>query len=76
LETSGVKLINGGGLDELRQLLEYLSDYKIFVFDGLSPDRPIFSINSLSVKKLYQLYDVDYGHYIVITNIKAAKTKK
>ena len=40
--------------------------------DGLSPDRLIFTENSISNKKLYLLYDVDTGHYNVITNIKAA----
>ena len=44
--------------------------------DGLNPDRVIFSGNSLSNKKLYLLYDVDSGHYNVITNLKAAMAKK
>ena len=49
-------------------------DYKIIVYDGLSPDRFIFSGNSLSNKKLYLLYDA--GYYDVITNSKAAIAKK
>ena len=53
LNASGVDLSNGGGLDELGQFQEYLSDYKIVVYDGLNPDRLIFSGNSLSDKKLY-----------------------
>jgi hypothetical protein len=76
LKAYGVDLSNGGGLEELQQFQEYLSDYKIIVFDGLSPDRLIFSGNSLSATKLYLLYDPDCGHYNVITNIKAAMTKK
>ena len=62
LKASGVDLSNGGGLEELQQFQDYLSDYKIVVFDGLSPDRLIFSGNSLSAKKLYLLYDSDSGH--------------
>jgi len=31
--------------------------------------------NSLSVKKLYSLYDMHSGHYNVIKNIKAAMAK-
>ena len=48
----------------------YLSDYKIVVYVGLSHDRAIFSGNSLSNKKLYLLYET--GHYNVITSFKAA----
>jgi hypothetical protein len=43
LEASGVDLSNGGGFQELRQFQEHLSDYKIIVFDGLNPDRVMFS---------------------------------
>ena len=75
LKASGVDLSNGGGLEELQQFQDYLSDYKIIVYDGLSPDRLIFSGNSVSNKKLYLLYDADTGHYNVITNIKAAMAK-
>jgi hypothetical protein len=73
---SGVDLSDGGGLEELERFQEYLSDYKIIVYDGLSPDRKIFSVNSLSDKKLYLLYDADSGNYNVITNIKVAMAKK
>jgi len=76
LKASGVDLSNGGGLEELQQFQDYLSDYKIVVFDCLSLDRLIFSGNSHSAKKLYLLYDSDNGHYNVITNIKAAMAKK
>jgi hypothetical protein len=71
LEASGVDLNNGGGLEELQQFQQYISDYKIIVFDGLHPDRVMFSGNSLSDKTLYLLYDRDSGHYNVITNLKA-----
>jgi len=64
------------GLEELQQFQDYLSDYKIVVFDGLSPDRLIFSGNSHSAKKLYLLYYSNSRHYNVITKIKAAMTKK
>jgi hypothetical protein len=43
LKASGVDLSNGGGLEKLRQFQEYLSNYKIVVFDGLRIDRVIFS---------------------------------
>ena len=66
---SGVDLSNGGGLEELNHFQDYLSDYKIIVYNGLSPDRHIFTGNSLSNKKLYMLYDADTGHYNAFTNI-------
>lgn len=34
LEASGVDLTNVGGVEELRKFQEYLSDYKVVVFDG------------------------------------------
>jgi hypothetical protein len=76
LKASGFDLTNGGGIEDIRQLQEYLSDYKIVVFDGLRSDRVVFSGNSLSAKKLYLLYDSEGGHYNVITNLKAAMAKK
>jgi len=74
--TTGVDLTNGGGLNELEQFQNYLSDYKIVVYDGLNPDRIIFSGNSHSNNKLYLLYGTDSGHYNVITNLKAAMAKR
>jgi len=62
LKASGVDLSNGGGFKELQQFQQYLSDYKIIVFDGLYPDRVMFSGNSLSAKKLYLLYDRNNEH--------------
>ena len=46
------------------------------LFDGLNTDRGMFSGNSLSAKKLYLLYDRDFEHYNVITNLKGAMAKK
>jgi len=76
LNASGVDLSNGGGIEELQQFQQYLSDYKIIVFDGLYPDRVMFSGNSLSAKKLYLLYDRDSRQYNVITNLKGAMSKR
>jgi hypothetical protein len=75
LKASGVDLSNGGGLEELQQFQQYLSDYKIIVFDGLHPNRVMFSGNFLSDKKLYLLCNRDSGHYNVITNLKGAMAK-
>jgi hypothetical protein len=75
LKASGVNLSKGGGFHELQQFQEYLSDYKI-VYDGLNPDRVMFSGNAVSNKKLYLLYDAKDEHYNVITNLKAAMAKR
>ena len=45
------------------------------MFDGLNPDRVMFSGNTLSDKNLYLLYNAGTRHYNVITNIKAAMAK-
>lgn len=45
------------------------------MYDGLSSDRIIFSGNFVSDKKFHLLYDVDSGHYNVITNIRAPMPK-
>ena len=76
MNASGVDLSNGGSLQEPAQFQEYLSDYKIIVFNGLNPDSVMFRGNSLSSKKLYLLYNADIKNYSVITNIKAAMAKK
>ena len=75
LMASGVDLSNGGGFRELQQFQEHLSDYKMIVFDGLNPDRYMFSGNSISAKKLCLRYDRDLDHYSVITNLKEAMPK-
>ena len=46
------------------------------MFNRLNTDREMFSGNSLSVKKLYLLYNANTKNYSVITNIKAAMAKK
>jgi hypothetical protein len=43
LKASGVDLSDVGGLEKLQQFQEFLSDYKIIVYDVWSPDRLIFS---------------------------------
>ena len=75
LKVSGVDLFNGGGLKVLQLFQEYLSDYKIIVFEGLYPDRVMFSGNSPSAKKMYLLCDQDFRHYKVITKLKGAIAK-
>jgi len=74
LSASGADLNRGGCFKELEQFQNYLSDYKIIVYDGLSPESVLFCGNSVPNKKLYLLYDG--GHYNVITNLKAAMAKK
>jgi len=76
LKASGVNLSNGGGFEELRQFQDHISDCQIIVFDGLNPNRVMFSGNSRSAKKLHLLYDRANEHYNVITNLKGAMAKE
>jgi hypothetical protein len=66
LSASGVNLSNGGWFKELKLFQNYVSEYKIVVYNRLSSDRVLFRGNSLSIKKLYLLCDSE--HYNVITN--------
>jgi len=75
LKAPGEDLSNGGGFEELEEFQEYLSDYKIVVFDGLNSMRVLFSENSLSDKKLYLLHNAGTMHYNVITNLEGAMAK-
>jgi hypothetical protein len=50
LKASSVDLTNGCNIPELQQFQAHLPDYKIVVYEGFSPDRLIFSGNSLSDK--------------------------
>ena len=45
-------------------------------FNGLNPDRVMFSGNYISGKKLYLPYNADTKHYSVITNINSSIGKK
>ena len=65
---SGIDLTNGGGFKILEQFQDYLSNYKINVYDGLRPDRILFN------GKLYLLYDP--GNYNIIRKIKFAMAKR
>ena len=46
LMVEGVDSSNGGGFEDLQQFHDYISDYKIIVYDVLSPTRFIFTGNS------------------------------
>ena len=70
LKATGVKLRHAGVFEELRQFQNYLSDYKIIVYYGLSPERVMFSGDSIPSKKLHLIYDSNLGHYNVITNLR------
>jgi len=74
LSDYGVDLANGGIFKELEEIQNYLSVYKIIVYDGLSAVRVILSGNSHSNKKLYLLYDSE--HFNFIMNIKAVMARQ
>jgi hypothetical protein len=54
LKTCGFDLSNGGDLEELQQFQEYLSNHKINLYDGMSPERLVFrEIPFLKRNRLY-----------------------
>ena len=64
--------------ESLKKLISFNSTFRtiIVVFNGLNPDRAMFSGNALSGNKLYLPYNAEINHYSVITNIKAAMAKR
>jgi hypothetical protein len=75
LTSSGVDLTNFGAFKELEHIQNHRSDYKIIVYDGLCPDRDLFSGNSLSNKKLYLLYDSGHSCYYELERCCSPKGK-
>jgi hypothetical protein len=59
-------------VEELKQFQDFLPQYKITVYDGLSPERLFFFGNSESNDIIY---DSERKHCDVITNIKGAMAK-
>ena len=64
----------GEVFEELPQLQENFSDYKIIVFVSLNPDRDMFTGKSFSAKNFYLLFV--NGHFNVISNLKGISEKK
>jgi len=42
LQTSGINLVKGGGINEIQQFQDYFSEYKIVVYAGLNCEDIIF----------------------------------
>jgi hypothetical protein len=76
LLASGVQLDNEGGIEELAQIQNFLPGYKIIVYDGLSPNRVMFSRNTDFPNKLNLLHDSENKNYDIITNITGAMAKR
>lgn len=72
IEKSHVNVNLGGGVNELKQLQNYLTDYKIVVYNALRCDAIWFEGQSHSEKRLNLLYDQDTEHFNVIVNLTAA----
>jgi hypothetical protein len=76
LQTTGISLLNGGGITELEKFQEYFSDYKIVVYGGLNCEDIIFAGRVESERRLNFLYDDVNKHYHVIASLTSAMAKR
>jgi hypothetical protein len=74
LTNTGIDLIRGGGLPELAMFQQYLTDYRIVVYEGFDSKRIMFDgQNAGSTKPRINLLNDDITrHYHVINNLTGA----
>ena len=71
-ETTGIDLSNYAGIPEFVRFQEYLHEYQIVVYRGLSCDSIMFEGRVESSKRINFLYDDVGRYYHVITKITGA----
>ena len=76
LETTGINLDRGGGINELEKFQDHFKEYRIVVFAGLNCDKIYFDGQVQSEKRLNLLYDDVDHHYHVITNVTGAMARQ
>jgi len=76
LETTGINVDRGGGIEELTRFQEYFKEYRIVVFSGLNCEDIIFDGQVQTEKRINLLYDDVARHYRVIVNITGAVAKR
>jgi len=70
LQTTGINLDKGGGINESLQFQDHFSEYKIVVYCGLNCEDIIFEGSVTSEKRVNLLYDEVKRHFHVITNLE------
>ena len=76
LETTGIDLQNGGGINELQQFEGHSTEYRIVVFGGLDCEDVILDRHVKSEKRINLLYDDVNILYHVITHLTGAMVKR
>jgi len=76
LQTTGINLDKGGGMNEIQQLQDHFSEYKIVVYGGLNCEDIIFEGRVTCEKRVNLLYDGVKRHFHIITNLTGAMSKR
>jgi len=76
LETTGINLDRGGGIEKLTRFQEYFKEYRIVVFSGLNCEDIMFNGQVQTEKRINLIYDGVARHYHVIVNITVAMAKR
>jgi len=75
LETTGIKLDEGGRIRELTQFQEHFKEHQIVIFSGLYFEDVLFDGQVESEKRINLLYDDTTYYYHVITYITGTMAK-
>jgi hypothetical protein len=75
LQTTGIDLQNGEGVNELQRFQDHLTEFKFVVYGGLDCEDIIFEGKVTSAKRVNLLYDDFTRHFHVIPNLIGAMTK-
>ena len=65
LQTTGIDLQNGGGINEIQRFQDHFTEYRIVVYGGLDCNDVIFDRQINSEKRMNLLYDDANKHYHV-----------
>jgi len=76
LETTGIDLASGGGIQELAIFQQHFGEYKIVVYQGFRWNNTMFQGRVECVKRVNLIYDDIESHYQVISNLTGAMAKK
>jgi len=76
LQTTGINLQHGGGIQEFHRFQNHFSEYRIVVYGGLDCGDIIFDEQGTSEKRINLLYDDVNRHYHLIANLTSAMVKR
>ena len=76
LQTTGIDLQNGEGVNEIQKFQDHFTDYKIVVYGGLNCEDIIFEGQVVSETRVNLVYDEATSYFHVIANLTDAMSKR